>query len=300
MTDILMVDLTPIEFPSPFISGYIILTDYHNFINIEQGPASKAGALIKKIRENGFTEESKLYLFVTHIHLDHAGSLGHLLNEFEDAVAYIHPRGIKHMVNPDKLWNATKKALGPVADIYGEPLPSPAGKVAYLEDGASIEIDGEVFRIVYTEGHASHHQSVYWVNEKAMFVGDSAGLHIMEYDYSIPTSVYPFNYKKYLEGLDKMISYGPEVLMYPHYGVDEGGVDSLRRHKEIVSEWFEIVQNNLDKGISEIINEIRKKDSVFNKVYEELKDNPVISQLIKISIRGMLAEAERLKQEGEI
>ena len=294
-----MIDLTPQEFPSPFISGYIIMTDYHNFINIEQGPASQAGKLIKTIHENGFTEGSKLYLFVTHIHLDHAGGLGHILNNFDDSVAYIHPKGVKHMVDPTRLWGATKKALGAVADIYGEPIPCLPNKVSYLEDGESIEVDGEVFRVIYTDGHAPHHQSIYWVNEKAMFVGDSAGLHIMEYNYTIPTSVYPFDYQKYLEGLDKMVRYRPEKLMYPHYGVDEGGVDTLTRHKEIIIEWFDIVRRNLDSDIAGIIGKIRDVDPVFDRIYSDLKDNPVISQLIKISIRGLIAEAKRLSEAGD-
>ncbi len=294
MGDILMIDLTPNEFPSPFISGYIIMTSYGNFVSIEQGPASVADRLIKKLMENGYSGESSLKIFVTHIHLDHAGSVGHLLNTFDNSLAYIHPRGIKHMVDPTRLWSATKKALGDIADIYGEPKPCPSNKVSFIEDGDGVEVDGELFRVIYTEGHASHHQSIYWVNERSMFVGDSAGLHIMEYNYTIPTSVYPFNFKKYLEGLDKMIKYKPEKLMYPHYGVDEYGADTLIKHKEIVEEWFDVVRNNYDKSIGDLIHIIRERDPLFDKIYVDLKDNPIISQLINLSIYGMVEEAKRL------
>ncbi len=297
MSDILMVDLTPVEFPSPFISGYIIMTDHGNFISVEQGPASRSNVIVRKLFENGYGEGNELHLFVTHIHLDHAGGLGHIMDAVPNSTAYLHPRGIKHVVDPTKLWSAARKALGPVADMYGEPKPCPASRVTYVEDGGSVEVDGEVFRVIYTDGHAPHHQSIFWANEKAMFVGDAAGLHIIEYNYTIPTSVHPFNYKKYLEGLDKMIKYRPEKLMYPHYGVDEGGVDTLIRHKEIVVEWFETVKGNLDKDIPDIIRELRRADPTFDKIYAELKDNIVVSQLVKISVLGMLKEAQRLANE---
>lgn len=285
--DLFQVDLTPGGFTVQFISGYIIkLKD--EYVVVEQGPKCSAETLMNALRKLGYSESSRLHLFVTHIHLDHAGSVGTLLSTFKNSLAYVHPRAFQHLINPEKLWRSSLDALGWLAEMYGRPDPSPEEKLKVTADYELVKVRGEEFEFIYTEGHSSHHQSIFWRKRSALFVGDSAGVYISQTGYILPSTPYPTRVDKYLESLKKMLNFKPEYLLFPHYGLLSNGTDVLKDHLERFKTWVEVASSLSVKDRNLFIARLKEVDEKFEKAYDKLIEYPEIRLLLEHSIDGIL------------
>src|SRR5690348_16506195 len=71
------------------------------------------------------------FVFLTHVHLDHAGGAGALMRELPSARAVIHPRGAPHMADPAKLIRASMVVYGEATyrALYGELVPIPQERI---------------------------------------------------------------------------------------------------------------------------------------------------------------------------
>ncbi len=124
------------------------------------------------------------FLFLTHVHLDHAGGAGALMQALPGATAVLHPRGVAHMADPSKLIEATRAVYGEelYAQLYGEILPIARERIAIAQDGQRFEFAGRVFECVHTPGHALHHQAFVDYGATCIFTGDTFGLSYREFD----------------------------------------------------------------------------------------------------------------------
>ncbi|MDZ4246439.1 MAG: MBL fold metallo-hydrolase, partial [Dehalococcoidia bacterium] len=103
---------------------------------IETGPAVIIPGLLDSIRQLGYDPAKLDYIFLTHIHLDHAGGVGTFARQFPQVKVFVHPRGARHLVDPSRLIVDTKRAYGEkFEDQYGFILPVSEGQVRTLEDG---------------------------------------------------------------------------------------------------------------------------------------------------------------------
>src|SRR5690242_9017571 len=113
-----------------FISSWLYLGQGFTLL-VDPGPLSTIPRLSAELRRLGV--ERLDYALLTHIHIDHAGGTGALLREFPGATVICHPEGIRHLVAPEKLWQGSRKVLGPLADAYGEIVPVPAERIRFDE-----------------------------------------------------------------------------------------------------------------------------------------------------------------------
>src|SRR5699024_11977825 len=60
---------------------------------IETGPSPSVEHIKQGLTSLGFSLDEVHYIIVTHVHLDHAGGAGLLLEECPNAQVVIHPRG---------------------------------------------------------------------------------------------------------------------------------------------------------------------------------------------------------------
>lgn len=143
---------------------------------IETGPAVCLGALESGLRDIGVAPEAIAHVLVTHVHLDHAGAAGHFAAR--GAHVWVHPRGARHLVDPERLVAGTRAVHGSRFDReYGMPLPIDAARVHAIEDGDTVPAAFGA-QAVATPGHARHHHA--WVLRDAghahVFTGDVAGI----------------------------------------------------------------------------------------------------------------------------
>src|SRR3954466_13019677 len=123
----------------PQVIGAYLLTDASGHSLIETGPGSTLPALEAGIRAAGIHFEDITRLFVTHIHLDHAGAAGTILRRLPSATLYVHPLGDPHMTNPERLLKSARRVYGERMEaLWGSFEPCPPDRVVPLYDGDAI------------------------------------------------------------------------------------------------------------------------------------------------------------------
>lgn len=136
---------------------------------IDPGPSSSIETVLAAM--DGEPEA----VFLTHIHLDHAGATGTLVKRFPDLRVYVHEVGAPHLIDPERLLRSAARLYGDDMDrLWGEVLPVPEENVTTLSGGESVE----GLEVLCTPGHASHHVTYFDPDSGDAFVGDVAGVLI--------------------------------------------------------------------------------------------------------------------------
>ncbi len=296
-----IVDVTPSGVGVEFIYSYIIAGPSRVLV-VETGPQSSAESLAEFMETRGLLE-GEVVVAVTHIHLDHGGGAGgfarRAAGKAKSVKVYVHPKGHRHLLDPSKLWQASRQALGWVAEVYGEPLPVPSEALEATSDGQAIDIDGARALFIHTPGHASHHQSVLVEagGERILFTGDSAGMYLPEAEAVTPTTPPPFRYTSYLSSLSKQEALKPTVLAYTHRGLARPEI--LAKHREQVILWRRTLETLLASkpyvGEEEALNAILEVDPLTKRYVEESGMPALIEILITLSIRGFIEDIKASK-----
>ena len=156
------------------IAAYLI-PHSHGAVLVETGPGSTLPALQAGLKDHGFTVQDITDVFLTHIHLDHAGAAGWLANQ--GARIHVHEVGAPHLRDPERLLASAVRIYGDMMDtLWGEFLPVPDGKLSVMSDDEIVEIDGLRFRALDTPGHAYHHLT--YLFEDVCFSGDIGGVRL--------------------------------------------------------------------------------------------------------------------------
>lgn len=272
-----------------FIASYILRGE--KTIIVETGPISTVQNLINGLKELDVKPEEVAYVAVSHIHLDHAGGVGPILNHFQKAKVVVHERGAPHLASPEKLWQQAQAVLGPVANVYGEPEPVPLDRIVPAWDGMMLDAGGGVaLKVLETVGHAPHHLSFYEPLSRGIFTGDSAGIYLNEIDVIVPTTPTPFRLDMALASLEKMASLRPSTLYYTHFGMAENAVEKLQAYTEQLKLWARVVKETLEKG--ESLEMARKKvfeqDEAVKKALQYAKSQKVFGEnSLAGSVRGV-------------
>lgn len=195
----------------------------------------------------------------THLHNDHCGAAGHV-----GRPVYAHERYVRHLADPSKLWEATKEALGPWAELFGQPRP--VADTRPLRDGERLF---DAIDVYFTPGHAPHHVMFLFRDTGALFVGDGAGVYVPELRTVFPTTPAPFRYDLYVESLRRVSAVGAKALCFPHFACTED-VDLLKRHIEQIKAWREAAEAVKARGggVEELLQELRRSDEAAAKAVE--------------------------------
>jgi len=180
---------------------------------VDPGPASTVSVLLKALKEKNVRRLDIILL--THIHLDHSGGTGLLLRHYPDARVVCHPKAIAHLAKPEKLWQASLRVLGDVAELYGPPEPVPERN---LDAQVRIERDDHSLSGIETPGHAPHHVS--FLFDDVLFIGEAAGIHFpLESGLYIRIAAPPgFSHGDYRRSLETIAGLRFSHLCFAHYG----------------------------------------------------------------------------------
>jgi glyoxylase-like metal-dependent hydrolase (beta-lactamase superfamily II) len=176
-------------------------------------------------------------LLLTHIHLDHAGASGSLVERWPDLEVYVHERGARHMVAPERLMESARMLYGEDMDrLWGEMVPVPEENLRVLHGDESL-FDGS-FKVVYTPGHASHHVSFLHVADGTAFVGDVGGVRIAQTPLTIPPSPPPdIDVEQWHESIERIGAWQPRRLVMTHFGASEEVEAQLAELSERLDDW---------------------------------------------------------------
>jgi len=223
------------------VAGYgaVYIVDTERPAVIDTGIGTNRGHLFDALDELGIDDLA--YILPTHVHLDHAGGAGFLADAFPDAEVLVHERGVDHLVDPDRLVEGTKAAVGEMWPYYTEPTPVPEDRIAGLADGDEIDLGERTLTAHEVPGHAPH--QLVFETDGIVFTGDAAGIYVAERDEIRVTSPPPqFDVQQCIDDVSTIQSLDPDTLCFAHFGpraYDEGMLDGYKR---TLVEWVQAVR----------------------------------------------------------
>ena len=193
---------------------------------IDCGTSHSLPNLLAAVERAGLGVDAIDWLILTHVHLDHAGGAGALMQRLPNARLLLHPRGAPHMIDPARLVAGATAVYGEaeMARSYGRIVPVAAERVVVAEDGHRLSLGGRELLCIDTPGHARHHLCVWDEASRGWFTGDTFGLSYRELDsaqgaFIIPTtSPVQFEPEALHASIDRLMAQAPEAMYLTHYG----------------------------------------------------------------------------------
>ncbi|MDD5313033.1 MAG: MBL fold metallo-hydrolase [Dehalococcoidia bacterium] len=248
----------PIPGYGMFICSYLLLGA--NKVLVDPGPSAAVPGLFTALDAAGVGPDEIDYIVLTHIHMDHAGGTGAAIKKMPHAAVIAHSRAIPHLVDPERLWNASLKTLGQLALKYGQIEPVPESRITAAGDRMKIDPGGLDLEILLTPGHAIHHLSIFERANRILIAGEAAGVCI---DGAVrPATPPPFKLEETLASVDRLIELAPAKLCYGHFGCCDGGLERLKLYREKLITWHGIINAEAAKGknAAEILAVLTEKD----------------------------------------
>jgi hypothetical protein len=178
--------------------------------------------LLAALEAHGLERDAVDYVIPTHVHLDHAGGAGLLMQNLPRAKLVIHPRGARHMIDPSMLIEGCARCVRRrvAARDYGELVPVPAARVITTSDGMVIELAGRPLRFADTPGHARHHHCIWDEASRGWFTGDTFGIVYPELQpYIVPACARSNSIRRRCTNPSRGCSRRGQSCMYlTHYG----------------------------------------------------------------------------------
>ena len=219
---------------------------------VDPGPSSCLDTLLGAL---GDSRPSALLL--THIHFDHAGAAGSLVERWPDLPVYVHERGARHMADPERLYNSAKRLYGDDMErLWGEMKPVPQDNLHVLTGGETV-LDG--FEVAYTPGHASHHVS--YLHEGTAFVGDVGGVRITPQAMTIPPTPPPdIDVAKWHASIELIRAWKPARLAMTHFGDADDVERQLDEVSQRLDDWSQLAKDgDRDRFIATVQAEIMRE-----------------------------------------
>ncbi len=217
-------------FHRPNFDAAYLLVDDGRAAYIDTGTTHSLPRLLAALSSAGLTPEQADWVIVTHVHLDHAGGAGALMQALPNARLLVHPRGERHMVDPSALIAGASAVYGAdeVARAYGTIVPIPKERVVTSHDGMTVQLAGRTLTLLDTPGHARHHHCIWDERSRGFFTGDTFGLSYREFDtvrgpWLLPTTTpVQFDPVALRASVQRLLSHEPEAMYLTHYGRVEG------------------------------------------------------------------------------
>ena len=219
-----------------FDAAYLVVQDSRAAF-IDTGTNHAVPRLLASLQALGLTPASVDWVIPTHVHLDHAGGVGLLMQALLNARALVHPRGLRHMVDPKALWMGALAVYGEEEMLrsYGKLVPVPADRAEASQDGQVISLAGRPLLLIDAPGHARHHHAIWDQRSRGWFTGDTFGLSYREFDaegraWVLPTTTpVQFEPDALKSTVMRLLGFEPLRMYLTHYGPIGGSQSQVRQ-----------------------------------------------------------------------
>ncbi len=213
------------EFMRPIQDASHLIIEGGRAAFVDTGSNDSVPLLIDALQQQDLDVADVDFVFLTHVHLDHAGGAGLLMQALPNARCVIHPRGVRHMVDPAKLIAGTEAVYGVerTHELYGVIQPIDESRVVVPSDEQWLELNGRKLQVLFTEGHARHHYCLRDPASRGVFTGDSFGVSYREFDTAAGEFIFPtstpasFDPAEAHKSVDRIMGCEPERLYLTHY-----------------------------------------------------------------------------------
>jgi len=271
---------------------------------IETGTKDTVPLILDFLVQAGIETSAVKYVIPTHVHLDHAGGVGLLMQALPHAQLVVHPQGARHMIDPSKLQAGATAVYGETMfqEVYGDLLPVDPTQVISIEDDQILKLGSRALTFLDTPGHARHHVCIYDEMSNGFFTGDTFGLAYQELTNEKGPFIFPtttpvqFDPEAMKSSITRLMSYQPERMFLTHYGMVENPVPLAQRLTSMVdryvamaqaikaqfpqAQWFE----QLEKGMYELLlKDLKEHGSDLT----ETQQKAVISVDTRLNAQGL-------------
>lgn len=288
------------DYVRPLLDASHLIVEGGHAAFVDTGTNFSVPFLLDGLRQQDLDVGDVDYVFLTHVHLDHAGGAGTLMQHLPNAKAVLHPRGAPHMIDPAKLIKGAQAVYGKQAylDMYGEITAIAADRVIVAEDNQCFSLAGRSLRTFYTEGHARHHYCLDDPASRGVFTGDSFGVSYRELDTTAGEFIYPtttpvhFDPPEAHKAIDRIMACEPQQLYLTHYSRVTGLgklVEDLHRR---IDDFVELVRSHA--------NDADRTAAVHKSMYDyflrELREHGCV--INDDALRGLLKMDVELNSMG--
>jgi hydroxyacylglutathione hydrolase len=214
------------EYLRPGLAAIHLMVQAGHAAIIDTGTNRAVPRVLAALAGLGVGPEAVDYVIVTHVHLDHAGAAGALLQACPNARLVVHPKGARHLVDPARLVAGSVAVYGEAVfrDLYGEIVPVPGERVIEAEDGFSLDFRDRRLGFLDTPGHARHHFCVHDAGSDALFTGDTFGISYRDFDVDGRPFLFPtttpvqFEPEALHRSIDRLAALQPRAAFLTHFG----------------------------------------------------------------------------------
>jgi glyoxylase-like metal-dependent hydrolase (beta-lactamase superfamily II) len=211
---------------APGLACFYLMEQHGEYAVLETGTSHSVPVLQQFLRARDIRPGQVRYVIPTHVHLDHAGGAGAMMSLFPDAQLLVHPRGARHMADPERLVAAAIDVYGKSLfdALYGTVLPVDATRIRQMQDGETVMLGDRPLKFLHTRGHAEHHFCVWDETSRGWFSGDMFGVsypwcRFPGGDFVLPsTTPSQFDPEAFLNSLQLLASYQPQRMYLTHSG----------------------------------------------------------------------------------
>jgi glyoxylase-like metal-dependent hydrolase (beta-lactamase superfamily II) len=209
----------------PLLDAIHLVVEGDRAAIVDTGTSHSVPGVLAVLAARGIAPEQVDYVILTHVHLDHAGGAGLLMQCCPNATLTVHPRGARHMADPSQLVAGTVAVYGEAETrrLYGDIVPVPRDRILETPDGAWIRLAGRELVFYDTPGHARHHVAIRDAGSGHVFAGDVFGLSYRELDHAgrqfifATSSPVQFDPGPYHRSIDVIAALAPEAVYLTHY-----------------------------------------------------------------------------------
>jgi glyoxylase-like metal-dependent hydrolase (beta-lactamase superfamily II) len=228
------IDVVDTGFHRPRFDAAYLIVERGRAAFVDAGTNHSVPRLLAALAGAGLDVDAVDYVIPTHVHLDHAGGVGLLMQHLPGAQLVVHPRGARHLAGPAHLIRSATSVYG-AAEIersYGTLVPVDTARMVTTRDGMTIELAGRPLQFLHTPGHAMHHHCIWDAATCGFFTGDTFGLSYREFDtasgpWIMPTTTpVQFQPEALRRSIERMVALDPDWIYVTHYG-RVGGVPRL-------------------------------------------------------------------------
>ena len=270
--------------------GSVYLLNEEKKALVDSGPASSAPVVLDGLRKVGVRPEDVSYVIVSHVHLDHGGGAGVLLEHMPQAKVVVHHKGSEYLVEPAGLVEGAIKALGAkIIAQHGEVVAVEPHKVQSVYDGDTISLSEEqVLDFIDAPGHAPHELCVYERRNGGIFVGDAMGLNLADGEVLLQCHPPPsFDPEVCISTIEELKKLNATSIYFAHFSAAgkvketfQVAIDQLRVYSDRLAKAVE--ENTLDKTVGEIAAKVRAELEPVRRTPElyEFVDEVLVARFI--------------------
>ena len=213
-------------FHRPMFDASYLIVERGRAAFVDTGTNHSVPRLLAALAAARVPREAVDYVIATHVHLDHAGGVGLLMQHLPNAKLVVHPRGARHLIDPSFLMEGARSVYGAeeVLRSYGDVVGVPAERVQQTADGMTLDFAGRPLTFLDTPGHARHHHCIWDERSRGFFTGDTFGLSYREFDtaqgaWLLPTTT-PVQFEPELlrASVQRLLAFEPDCMYLTHYG----------------------------------------------------------------------------------